>query len=64
MLEGKKTYIAAAGLALYAGLGWALTVFAPEAAASAEIHVDLQTTITLVLNAIGLGGLRSAVGKV
>lgn len=63
MLSGYKTYIAAAGLAIYAGVGWALSVFAPDVAASAGIHVDLQSAIMLVLNAFGLGGLRAAVTK-
>ena len=62
-LAGKKTYLAAAGLVVYAAVGWALTAFAPEAAASANINVDFQTAITLALNALGLGGLRSAVAK-
>lgn len=64
MLSGKKTYIAAAGLVLYAGIGWALTALAPDVAAAANIHVDLQSTVTLVLNALGLTGLRSAIAKV
>jgi hypothetical protein len=64
MFEGKKTYIAAGGLVLYAALGYAMTAFFPDVAAQAGIHVDLQATIQLVLNALGLGGLRAAVAKV
>lgn len=63
ILSGKKTYLAAIGLIAYAGIGWALTILAPEAAAAAGIHVDLKTFIPLVLNALGLGGLRAAIAK-
>ena len=63
MLEGKKTYLAAGGLVAYAAIGYALTLFFPDVATQAGIHVDLQTTIQLVLNALGLGGLRAAVAK-
>lgn len=63
MLEGKKTYLAAAGLAVYTLAGWALTAFAPDVAAQANVHIDVGSAIPLILNAIGLGGLRAAVAK-
>ena len=64
MFEGKKTYLAAAGLALYGIAGWVLTTFAPDVAAAAGVNVDLGTLVPVLLNAVGLGGLRAAVAKV
>lgn len=62
-LKGKKTYIAALGLVAYAGISWALTTLAPDVAASAGIKVDIGNTVVLVLNALGLGGVRAAIAK-
>lgn len=48
-LSGKKTYIVAVALIIYA------------AAAVYLGKMDYQTAITLVLNGLGLGALRNAV---
>ena len=49
-LKGKKSYLVAAALIIYA------------AAAVYLGKMDYQTAITLVLNGLGLGALRNAIG--
>jgi hypothetical protein len=63
MLNGKKTYIAAALLVVWAGTGWGLTALAPDVATQLGIHVDFGNVIELLLASLGLGGLRAAVAK-
>lgn len=64
MLNGKKTYVAGAGLILFGIVGFALTTFAPDAAAASGVHVDLQGLATYVLNGLAAIGLRIALPKV
>ena len=50
MLSGKKTYLVSAALVVYAGAGLFLGYLTPE------------TALSLLLNGLGLGALRNAIG--
>jgi hypothetical protein len=63
MFEGKKTYLAGGGLIVMGVIGFALTTFAPDVAATSGVHVDLQGLATYVLNGLAAIGLRFALPK-